>query len=54
MQREVSSKNFFEKIKAKSISTRKIFDEEAIKELAESIKEHGILQPIIVRKKGEI
>lgn len=31
---------------------RKIFDEAALQELAESIKEHGILQPIVVRKKG--
>ena len=30
---------------------RKIFNEEALKELAESIKEHGIIQPIVVRKK---
>ncbi|MGJ9385304.1 chromosome partitioning protein ParB [Salipaludibacillus neizhouensis] len=29
---------------------RKTFDEAAIKELSESILEHGILQPIIVRK----
>ncbi|MGC8227534.1 ParB/RepB/Spo0J family partition protein [Pseudobacillus badius] len=29
---------------------RKIFSEEAIGELTESIKEHGILQPIIARK----
>lgn len=28
---------------------RKTFDEEAIKELAESIKQHGVIQPIIVR-----
>ena len=28
---------------------RKTFDEEAIAELAESIKEHGLLQPILVR-----
>ena len=32
---------------------RKVFDEESIQELAASIKEHGILQPIIVRKKGK-
>lgn len=31
---------------------RKIFDDEALLELSESIKEHGVLQPIIVRKKG--
>ena len=29
---------------------RKIFDEEKLSELAESIKEHGIFQPIIVKK----
>ena len=32
---------------------RKVFDEESIQELSASIKEHGILQPIIVRKKGK-
>ncbi|MFF5997048.1 ParB/RepB/Spo0J family partition protein [Lysinibacillus sp. KU-BSD001] len=30
---------------------RQIFNEEALKELAESIKEHGIIQPIVVRPK---
>jgi len=30
---------------------RKIFDEEAIEELANSIKEYGVIQPIIVAKK---
>ncbi|MBR2828812.1 MAG: ParB/RepB/Spo0J family partition protein [Bacilli bacterium] len=29
---------------------RKIFDEEALKELSDSIKEHGVFQPIIVKK----
>ena len=29
---------------------RKIFDEDALKELASSIKEHGVFQPIIVKK----
>ena len=29
---------------------RKIFNEEAIEELKQSIIEHGILQPLIVRK----
>ncbi|MDR1289336.1 MAG: ParB/RepB/Spo0J family partition protein [Holosporales bacterium] len=32
---------------------RKFFDEDSIAELAESIAKHGILQPIIVRKKDE-
>lgn len=29
---------------------RKVFDEETLKELSESIKEHGVFQPIIVKK----
>lgn len=29
---------------------RKIFDEEALKDLADSIKEHGVFQPIIIKK----
>ena len=29
---------------------RKVFDEEALKELSASIKEHGVFQPIIVKK----
>lgn len=32
---------------------RRVFDEEAIEELAESIKEYGLLQPIIVSKKDK-
>ncbi len=31
---------------------RKIFDEDKLQELAESIKENGIIQPIIVHKRG--
>ena len=29
---------------------RKVFDEDSLKELADSIKEHGVFQPIIVKK----
>ena len=32
---------------------RRIFDEEAIEELAESIKVYGVIQPIIVTKKDD-
>ena len=32
---------------------RKIFNEEALNELAASIKENGVIQPIIVQKKGD-
>ncbi|QFG01032.1 ParB/RepB/Spo0J family partition protein [Psychrobacillus glaciei] len=40
------------KIKPNPFQPRKMFDEEAMTDLSESIKEHGVLQPIIVRKKG--
>ena len=33
---------------------RKIFNEESHKELADSIQEHGVLQPILVKKKGRM
>lgn len=32
---------------------RKNFDEKALKELAHSIKQHGIIQPLVLRKVGE-
>ncbi len=41
-------------IKANPYQPRKVFDENAIQELSASIKEHGILQPIILRKMGTI
>jgi len=43
---------FLMDIKPNPFQPRKIFDEESLKELSESIKEHGVLQPIILRKKG--
>lgn len=36
-------------LRANPYQPRKTFDEEAIRELAESIRQHGIIQPIIVR-----
>lgn len=39
-------------IKPNPYQPRTVFSEEAIEELSNSIKEHGILQPIIVRRKG--
>ena len=41
-------------IKVNPFQPRKIFDEAALAELSESIKEHGVLQPIILRKKGKL
>ncbi|MHA7056505.1 ParB/RepB/Spo0J family partition protein [Aquimarina sp. M1] len=40
------------KIKADPKQPRKTFDESHLNQLAESIKEHGVLQPITVRKSG--
>lgn len=39
-------------IRENPFQPRKVFDKEALEELAQSIKEYGILQPIILRKKG--
>lgn len=39
-----------DEIKPNERQPRKAFDEEKIKELAFSIKEHGVLQPVILRK----
>ena len=38
-----------ERIVPNRYQPRKVFDESKIKELAQSIKEHGLLQPIVVR-----
>ncbi len=42
-----------EKITSNQDQPRKSFDIEALKELAQSITEQGVLQPIIVEKKGD-
>ena len=39
-----------EDLRVNPYQPRKTFDEEALNELAESIKEHGVIQPIIVKK----
>lgn len=40
-------------IKPNKLQPRKNFSEDSLKELAGSIKENGIIQPLVVRKKGE-
>ncbi len=50
---KASDKVDINSIKVSSFQPRKEFDEEAIRSLAESIKEKGVLQPLIVRKKEE-
>lgn len=52
-QMETVEKISLKEIKVNPFQPRKIFDEAAMNELAESIKEHGVLQPIIVRRKGK-
>ena len=54
----ISSNEGVEEIQIKHIipnpdQPRKNFDEEALKELADSIKEQGVIQPIIVEKSGD-
>lgn len=39
-----------DELRSNPYQPRKVFDEEALHELAESIKEHGVFQPIIVKK----
>lgn len=42
-----------EEIRPSEANARKIFDEEALMELAESIKLYGIIQPIVVTKRDD-
>ncbi len=39
-----------EELRSNPYQPRKVFDEESLKELANSIKEHGVFQPIIIKK----
>ena len=52
--KETSSKDIVEinldDIRSNPYQPRKVFDEESLNELADSIKEHGVVQPIIVKK----
>lgn len=43
-----------EKLIPRKNQPRKFFDPETLKELADSIKEHGVLSPLIVRKQGDV
>lgn len=56
VQNEMDSQKTIEieitKIKTNPFQPRVIFDPEALKELVDSIKIHGVIQPIAVRKSG--
>ena len=43
-----------EKLRASIYQPRKSFDEESLQELADSIKEHGLLEPLIVKKTDDL
>ena len=40
-------------IKPNAKQARKVFEEDALKELAESIRQNGVIQPVIVRQSGK-
>ncbi|MGI6633308.1 MAG: ParB/RepB/Spo0J family partition protein [Bacillota bacterium] len=40
-------------IKPDPLQPRQIFDDQKIRELADSLKEHGVIQPLIVRRVGQ-
>ncbi len=46
---EISEINL-EDLRSNPYQPRKVFDEDKLQELADSIKEHGVIQPIIVKK----
>jgi len=52
MNREISNISV-DKIFPNTYQPRRFFNEEALEELSQSIREHGIIQPITVRKRGE-
>lgn len=43
-----------EKLKPSIYQPRKNFDEESLEELSLSIKEHGLLEPLLVKKSGDL
>ena len=40
-------------IKANQYQPRTAFDEKKLKELSESIKKHGVIQPVLLRQEGK-
>jgi len=50
LEGEIITEIFLADIKPNPFQPRRIFDEDKIDELAQSIKEHGVFQPIILKK----
>lgn len=53
MNKEIKNINI-DKIMPNIYQPRKYFNEEAISELSQSIKQYGVIQPLTVRKMGEV
>lgn len=53
INRSLVSQIELDKITANPFQPRKQFDQEKLEQLAESIKNHGVLEPIIVRRAGD-
>tara|TARA_Y100001935_G_C17200302_1_gene454725 strand:- start:73 stop:942 length:870 start_codon:yes stop_codon:yes gene_type:complete len=51
--REQSSEVLLSQIRANQYQPRTSFDQKKLEELAESIKKHGVIQPVLVRKDGK-
>ncbi len=51
VEKKVESKLRINELEPNRDQPRKLFDEDALQDLAESIKQHGILQPILVQKR---
>ena len=51
--KEKSSEILLSQIRANQYQPRTSFDQKKLEELAESIKKHGVIQPILVRKDGK-
>ena len=51
--KEKSSEVLLSQIRANQYQPRTSFDQKKLEELAESIKKHGVIQPVLVRKDGK-
>ncbi|MDE5666896.1 MAG: ParB N-terminal domain-containing protein, partial [Clostridia bacterium] len=52
-ERKNAEEMSLDKISANPNQPRKNFDEQALKELADSIKKHGVIMPIVVNDNGD-
>lgn len=51
VEKKIESKLRINELEPNREQPRKLFDEDSLQDLAESIKQHGILQPILVQKR---